>query len=69
MSTRRRTPADSDEFMDTEEFMAKLDIARSTFDDWRAKGKCPKWFRLPNGQLRCRRSEFNQWIDALEGAA
>ena len=30
----------------------ELDVARSTFYDWRAKGRAPKCIKLPNGELR-----------------
>ncbi len=39
-------------------------LARSTFDDWRARGAAPKVIKLPNGQLRIDRAEFNAWLDS-----
>lgn len=48
---------------------AELDIARSTFYDWRAKGKAPRCVKLPNGDLRIRRSEFDRWMAEREDAA
>ena len=39
-------------------------LARSTFDDWRAKGRAPKVIKLPNGQLRVARADLNAWLDA-----
>lgn len=59
----------TNKFVTVAEFLAALQIARSTFDDWRAKGLGPRWIKLPNGQLRCRRTEFERWINSLEGAA
>lgn len=44
----------------------ELDIARSTFYDWRAKGRAPKCIKLPNGELRIRRSEFDRWLASHE---
>lgn len=44
-------------------------IARSTWDDWRAKGRAPRCVRLPNGQLRIRRIDLERWLDTLEDAA
>ncbi len=38
-------------------------LARSTFDDWRAKGRAPRVIKLPNGQLRVARSDLNTWLD------
>jgi predicted DNA-binding transcriptional regulator AlpA len=41
-------------------------IARSTFYDWRAKRRAPRCIKMPNGELRIRRSEFERWLDSLE---
>ena len=51
------------------EVCAELRIARSTFYEWRAKGRAPRCIKLPNGDLRIRRSELERWLDAREGAA
>jgi excisionase family DNA binding protein len=47
----------------------ELNVAKSTFYDWRTKGRAPRCIRLPNGDLRIRRSELDRWIDAREDAA
>ncbi|HEV2343438.1 MAG TPA: transcriptional regulator [Actinocrinis sp.] len=44
-------------------------LPRSTFHDWRAKGRAPRCIKLPNGTLRIRRSEFTRWLDTHEEAA
>jgi predicted DNA-binding transcriptional regulator AlpA len=44
----------------------ELGISRSTFYDWRAKRKAPKCFKLPNGDLRIRRTDFEDWLCSLE---
>jgi predicted DNA-binding transcriptional regulator AlpA len=46
-----------------------LGISRSTFYDWRAKRKAPPCFKLPNGDLRIRRTDYEQWLNGLEGDA
>lgn len=51
------------------EVCAELGISRSTFYEWRAKGRAPRCIRLPNGDLRIRRAEMERWLDALEDAA
>lgn len=51
------------------EVCAELQISRSTFYEWRAKGRAPRCIRLPNGDLRIRRAELERWLDALEDAA
>ena len=46
----------------------ELQIARSTFYDWRAKGRAPKCIKLPNGDLRVRRADLDRWLAAHEEA-
>ncbi|WP_163552108.1 helix-turn-helix transcriptional regulator [Candidatus Frankia alpina] len=43
----------------------ELEIARSTFYDWRAKNTAPPCIKLPNGELRIRRVDFDAWLNAL----
>jgi predicted DNA-binding transcriptional regulator AlpA len=50
------------------EFCDELGVARTTFDDWRAKHRGPKCVRLPNGSLRIKRTDFETWINSLEDA-
>lgn len=40
-------------------------VSRDTFYKWRQTGKGPRCFTLPNGELRCRRNDFQQWLDDL----
>lgn len=49
--------------------LTELNITRSTFYDWRAKRKAPPCIKLPNGELRVRRSDLNNWLDSLGEAA
>ena len=51
------------------EVCAELGVARSTFYDWRAAKKAPPCFRLPNGDLRIRRAEFDRWLESLQESA
>jgi predicted DNA-binding transcriptional regulator AlpA len=44
-------------------------VSRDTFYKWRQTGKGPRCFSLPNGELRCKLSDFLDWLDALERAA
>lgn len=48
------------------EVCAELRIARSTFYDWRAKRRGPKCIKLPNAELRIRRSELDRWLQENE---
>ncbi|GAA1261874.1 helix-turn-helix domain-containing protein [Saccharothrix xinjiangensis] len=45
------------------------EVSRDTFYKWRQTGKGPRCFALPNGELRCRRTDFLAWLDDLYGAA
>ncbi|MEV4602580.1 helix-turn-helix domain-containing protein [Amycolatopsis sp. NPDC049253] len=48
------------------EVLAELggEVARSTFYEWRAKNQAPKCIKLPNGEIRVRRSEFDRWLES-----
>ncbi|MEU3698481.1 helix-turn-helix domain-containing protein [Streptomyces griseoviridis] len=50
-----------------DEVCAELRIARSTFYDWRQKGRGPRCIRLPNGALRVRRTDLENWLTDCEG--
>lgn len=47
----------------------ELQISRSTFYDWRTKGRAPKCIKLPNGDIRIRRADLERWLVAHEDAA
>ncbi|MGK5555856.1 helix-turn-helix transcriptional regulator [Actinomadura kijaniata] len=52
------------------EICEDLDIHPRTFYDWRAKGRAPRCMKLPNGELRVRRADYERWLDTrLEDAA
>ena len=46
-----------------------LGISRSTFYDWRVKGRGPRCIKLPNGDIRINRAEYERWLTTLEEAA
>ncbi|MFG1909030.1 helix-turn-helix transcriptional regulator [Kribbella sp. NPDC048928] len=48
---------------------AELGVARSTFYDWRAARKAPRCIKLPNGEIRIRRADLEDWLTTLEDAA
>jgi hypothetical protein len=63
-----------DELLALETVLAELGepgkpLPRSTFHDWRAKGRAPRCIKLPNGKLFVRRSEFTRWLDSREDVA
>jgi excisionase family DNA binding protein len=47
----------------------ELGVARSTFYDWRAAKKAPRCIKLPNGEIRIRRTDLERWLEELEDAA
>lgn len=51
------------------EFCTELSVARSTFYEWRAKGRAPRCIKLPNGEIRIRRTDLERWLDTCEEAA
>ena len=52
--------------MTVREVCEELGVARSTFYDWRAARKAPPCLKLPNGDLRIRRADFDRWLETLE---
>jgi predicted DNA-binding transcriptional regulator AlpA len=46
-----------------------LDITRSTFYDWRAKRKAPPCIKLPNGEIRIRVADYENWLAAIADKA
>jgi predicted DNA-binding transcriptional regulator AlpA len=58
-----------DDLMTVPEVLAELRISRSTWYQWRQTGKAPRVFKLPNGELRVRRSVLNAWLAGLESEA
>ena len=51
------------------EVCAELRISRSTFYEWRAKRRGPRCIKLPNGELRVRRTDLDTWFDSCEEVA
>ncbi|MEV6464714.1 helix-turn-helix domain-containing protein [Kitasatospora sp. NPDC051702] len=46
--------------------LAELGMSRSAFYRMVARGKGPKLLKLPNGQIRVRRSDLDAWWADLE---
>jgi predicted DNA-binding transcriptional regulator AlpA len=51
-------------FLTLAEFLDELEIPKSTFFRWRALGETPKIYKLPNGQLRIRRTDYETWLES-----
>ncbi len=53
-------------WLKTTEVLSELQVSRSTFDLWRNEGRGPRCYKMPNGQLRIRRTDFEEWMSDLE---
>ncbi|MEV7865300.1 helix-turn-helix domain-containing protein [Streptomyces sp. NPDC088124] len=49
--------------------LTELDMSRAAFYRLRARGKAPRLLKLPNGQLRIRRSDLDNWLNGCEDVA
>jgi predicted site-specific integrase-resolvase len=66
-ATTRRT---SRQWMTVQEILDELGIPRRTWQRWRELGRAPRCTKLPNGELRIRRTDYEAWLASLEvGAA
>jgi predicted DNA-binding transcriptional regulator AlpA len=59
----------ADELLKVKEVLEEIRVAPSTWYQWRQVGKTPKVFKLPNGELRIRRSVLDEWLASLESDA
>ena len=66
---REAGPAPESTWLTVDQLCAELHISRSTFYDWRAKRRAPKCHKLPNGDIRIRRADYERWLADLEDAA
>jgi predicted DNA-binding transcriptional regulator AlpA len=65
---RKAAPLPENALLTVDQICAELHISRSTFYDWRAKGKAPECIVLPNGSLRVQRADQPQWLSARRAA-
>jgi predicted DNA-binding transcriptional regulator AlpA len=63
-SARRQTAASS--LLTISEVIAEIRVPRATFYRWRQLRKGPRSIKLPNGDVRIRRSELERWLASLE---
>jgi predicted DNA-binding transcriptional regulator AlpA len=52
--------------MTLQEVYAELGISKSTWNDWKNKGRTPRFLKLPNNQVRIKRADFEKWLGQLE---
>jgi len=67
--TATRKPRKASDKLTLAELCEDLGISRSTFYDWRAKRRAPRCFKLPNGDLRIRRADYENWLSTLDEEA
>lgn len=48
------------------EVLDEIGMSRSAFYRMRARGKAPRCIKLPNGQIRIRRSDLEAWLSTCE---
>ncbi|MCX4657936.1 helix-turn-helix transcriptional regulator [Streptomyces uncialis] len=48
------------------EVLAEIRMSPSAFYRMRARGQAPRMIKLPNGELRCRRSDLDSWWQVCE---
>jgi predicted DNA-binding transcriptional regulator AlpA len=49
--------------MTVKEACEYLQVARSTFDVWRARDDAPRLMKLPSGAIRIRGQWLDEWIE------
>ena len=58
-----------DEWLTVADILADLGIPRRTWQRWRELGRAPEAIKLPNKELRIRRSVYEAWLADLEESA
>ncbi|KOG72926.1 excisionase [Streptomyces antibioticus] len=51
------------------EVLQEIGMSRAAFYRMRARGKAPRLVKLPNGHLRVRRSDLDDWLNHLDSPA
>jgi predicted DNA-binding transcriptional regulator AlpA len=69
MARRAATRNDAGPSLTIPEVITELKVSRSTFYYWRQTGKAPRCHKLPNGEIRVRRTDLDDWFANLEEAA
>jgi hypothetical protein len=57
-----------EEWLKVADILNDLDIPRRTWQRWKELGLTPEMIRLPNRELRIRRSVYEAWLADLEEA-
>lgn len=67
-SAERKKMSKQSSWLSFKEVLEELGVARSTMNDWRARGQGPRFVKLPGGQLRLSRVEYDEWCANLQEA-
>ncbi|MCP3754946.1 AlpA family transcriptional regulator [Streptomyces sp. TBY4] len=51
------------------EVLTEIGMSRAAFYRMRARGQGPRLIKLPNGQLRVRRTDLDAWLSECEEVA
>ncbi|CAL9451112.1 hypothetical protein SUDANB23_02438 [Streptomyces sp. enrichment culture] len=51
------------------EVLAEIGVSRAAFYRMRARGQAPRLVKLPNGHLRVRRVDLDDWLNNLDSPA
>jgi len=65
----RRKEMKEPSWLSMQEVLADLNVPRSTMNDWRARNRGPRFVKLPGGQLRISRVEYEAWCANFQEAA
>lgn len=57
------------QLMTVPDVIAELGVPRSTYYRWRQLGIGPRSIKLPNGQVRVRRTDLDEWLSRHEETA
>ncbi|MFI7274199.1 helix-turn-helix transcriptional regulator [Streptomyces sp. NPDC049879] len=57
------------EMLTLAEVLDEVRMSRAAFYRMRARGQAPRLVKLPNGQLRCRRTDLDAWWGEQDSAA
>ena len=68
-TTAPGAPAGRTQLLTITEVIAEIGVPRATFYRWRQLRKGPRSIKLPNGDVRIRRSDLERWLTSLEDGA
>lgn len=61
-ASRRKSP----QWLTIDEILNELGVPRRTWQRWHTRKQTPKMHRLPNGEYRIHRDDYQAWLAGLE---